>query len=97
MNKFQITQKTLLIYQIVALIIFLVTILYVPTFVCESYKGLPEECHDVGWQLFTELDIDKDERWNIVTSLKLDVYIIQITLVFVSLFGLSKILKSLNK
>jgi hypothetical protein len=97
MNKFQITQRTLIIFQIVALFIFLLTILYVPTFVCESYKGLPEECHDAGWQLFTELNIDKDEEWNIVTSLKLDVYIIQIILTFVSLFGIYRILKSLSK
>ncbi len=97
MTKFQITKKTIVVYQIIALIIFLMSILYIPTFVCESYKGLPEECHDAGWQLFTNLDIDKDEVLNTVISLKVEVYIIQIILTFVSLFGIYRILKLLSK
>lgn len=97
MTKFQITQKTLVVYQIIALIVFLTSILYVPTFVCESYKSLPEECHDAGWQLFTKLNIDKDEVLITVISLKVNVYIIQIILTFISVFGIYKILKLLSK
>jgi len=96
MTKFQITQKTLVIYQITALIVFLISILYVPTTGCESLN-VTEVCMDTGWQLFTELHIDTSEKYTSITSLKVDVYIIQIILTFVSLFGIYRILKSLSK
>ena len=96
MTKFQITQKTLVVYQIIAMIIFLISILYVPTSGCESFN-VTEVCMDTGWQLFTELHIDKGENYTSITSLKVDVYIIQIILTFVSLFGFYRILKSLSK
>jgi hypothetical protein len=96
MTKFQITQKTLVVYQIIALIVFLISILYVPTIGCES-ENVTEVCMDTGWQLFTELHIDTSEKYTSITSLKVDVYIIQIILTFVSLFGIYRILKSLSK
>lgn len=96
MSKFQITKKTIVVFQIIALIIFLMSILYVPTSGCES-NNVKEVCMDTGWQLFTELHIDKGEKYTSIISLKVDVYIIQIILTFVSLFGFHRILKSLSK
>jgi len=96
MTKFQITQKILVVYQIIALIVFLTSILYVPTTGCESFR-VTEVCMDTGWKLFTELNIDKGEKYTSITSLKVEVYIIQIILTFVSLLGIYKILKSLSK
>lgn len=77
----------LFIYKVLALVILLIDILYVPTITCETDRG-ETYCDDSGWQLFFNLGKDQIDNFNLtIVSLNVEVYIIQLLACLVIIFG----------
>ena len=81
-------KKLKFLYPILALAILLISLVFVPTTFCSAFKG-NTECYEYGYRIFTELGKEQSDNYSYDSiSLKTDVYIIQIIVTLVTLYGI---------
>lgn len=86
-------KKIQFLYPILALVVLLISLIFVPTTFCSTYKG-NTECYEDGYKIFTELGKEQSDNYSYDSiTLKTDVYIIQIIVTLVTLYGINLIIR----